>query len=166
MIVISITSSSWTEAVTLSRVLHCLIYLLIGLNFTLFYLFIYLTFLGPRWWHMEVPRLGVESELQLPAYTTATAMADLSCISDLHHSSRQWWILNPQSKAKDGTCDLMDTSRVHYRQAMMGTPHLDLVKGSVSFCLAYFAPALCLLFWNYLVSKYVFFKINLHIFFF
>ena len=25
--------------------------------------------------HMEVPRLGVKSELQLPAYTTATAMA-------------------------------------------------------------------------------------------
>ena len=29
-------------------------------------------------WHMEVPRLGVKSELQLPAYTTATAMRDLS----------------------------------------------------------------------------------------
>ena len=27
---------------------------------------------------MEVPRLGVESELQLPAYTTTTAMPDLS----------------------------------------------------------------------------------------
>ena len=27
-------------------------------------------------WHMEVPRLGVESELQLPAYTTATATRD------------------------------------------------------------------------------------------
>ena len=27
-------------------------------------------------WHMEVPRLGVESELQLPTYTTATAMPD------------------------------------------------------------------------------------------
>ena len=27
---------------------------------------------------MEVPRLGVESELQLPAYATATAMPDLS----------------------------------------------------------------------------------------
>ena len=27
---------------------------------------------------MEVPRLGVESELQLLAYTTATAPADLS----------------------------------------------------------------------------------------
>ena len=28
--------------------------------------------------HIEVPRLRVESELQLPAYTTATAMQDLS----------------------------------------------------------------------------------------
>ena len=39
-------------------------------------------------WHIEVPRLGVESELHLLAYTTATAMQDPSCISDLHHSSR------------------------------------------------------------------------------
>ena len=36
----------------------------------------------PRWelqflkWHMEVPRLGVESELPLLAYTTATATPD------------------------------------------------------------------------------------------
>ena len=30
---------------------------------------------------MEVPRLGVKSELKLPAYTTATAMQDLSCVS-------------------------------------------------------------------------------------
>ena len=29
---------------------------------------------------MEVPRLGVESELQLPAYATATATPDLSPI--------------------------------------------------------------------------------------
>ena len=28
-------------------------------------------FLGPHLWHMEVLRLGVEWELQLPAYTTA-----------------------------------------------------------------------------------------------
>ena len=38
-------------------------------------------------WHMEVPRLGVQSELQLPAYTTATATPDLSRICNLHHSS-------------------------------------------------------------------------------
>ena len=40
-------------------------------------LFIYfLSFLGPYPQHMEVPRLGVESELQLLAYATATAMSD------------------------------------------------------------------------------------------
>ena len=27
--------------------------------------FIYFCFLGPHWWHMEVPRLGVQLELQL-----------------------------------------------------------------------------------------------------
>ena len=32
----------------------------------------FLSFSHP--WHMEVPRLGVKSELQLPAYTTATAV--------------------------------------------------------------------------------------------
>ena len=31
-------------------------------------------------WHMEVPRLGIELELQLPAYTTATATPDPSHI--------------------------------------------------------------------------------------
>ena len=35
----------------------------------------------------EVPRLGIESELQLPAYTTATATQDPSHICDLYHSS-------------------------------------------------------------------------------
>ena len=33
-------------------------------------------FLGPQVLHMEVPRLRVESELQLSAYTTATATPD------------------------------------------------------------------------------------------
>ena len=50
-------------------------------------LFIIFCFLGPHLWHMKVPRPGVESELQLPAYTTVTATQDLSCICDLHHSS-------------------------------------------------------------------------------
>ena len=35
---------------------------------------------------MEVTRLEVELELQLPAYATATAMQDPSYIWDLHHS--------------------------------------------------------------------------------
>ena len=58
---------------------------------------------------MEVPRLGVKSELQLPASTTAMATPDLSCIWDLHRSSPQYQILNPLSKTKDGTHILIDT---------------------------------------------------------
>ena len=37
------------------------------------------------------------------SYTTATAMPDPSCVCDLHHSSRQCWILNPLSEARDRT---------------------------------------------------------------
>ena len=33
-------------------------------------------FLGPHLWHMEVPGLEVESEIQLPAYTTAHGNVD------------------------------------------------------------------------------------------
>ena len=33
-------------------------------------------YLGPKVWHMEVPSLGAESEVQLSAYTTATATPD------------------------------------------------------------------------------------------
>ena len=68
-------------------------------------------FLGPYSQHMEVPRLGAELELQLLAYTTATAMPDPSRVFDLHNSSRQRWILNPLSKARDGTRNLMVPSR-------------------------------------------------------
>ena len=46
---------------------------------------------------MERPRLGVELELQLPAYATATAMWDLSCVGDRHPSSPKSQILNPLS---------------------------------------------------------------------
>jgi len=69
-------------------------------------------FLGPHPQHMEVPRLTVESELHLPACTTATAIPDLSHICDLHHSSWPRQILNPLSKARDGTSILMDASQV------------------------------------------------------
>ena len=61
---------------------------------------------------MEGPRLGVQSELQLSAYTTATAILDSSRVCELHHSSWQPWILNPLSKARDGTHVLMVTSKV------------------------------------------------------
>ena len=59
------------------------------------YFLFFVVFLGLHLWHMEIPRLGVELELELPAYATATAMPDGSHILDLHHSSRQCQILNP-----------------------------------------------------------------------
>ena len=69
-------------------------------------------FLHPR--HMEVPRPGVESELQLPAYITVIAMPYLSHVCDLPHSSWQCQILNPLNEARDRTHILMDTSQVCY----------------------------------------------------
>ena len=55
--------------------------------------FVVVVFLGLCPEQMEVPRLGVELELQLPAYTTAAAMPDLSRICDLNHSSWEHQIL-------------------------------------------------------------------------
>ena len=47
---------------------------------------------------MELRRLGVKSELQLPAYVTVTATPDPSRIRDLHHSFGQHRILNSLSR--------------------------------------------------------------------
>ena len=63
------------------------------------YLFFYFfVFLGL---YIEVPRLGVELELQLLAYTTATAMPGLSHVCDLFYNPWQHRILNPLSEAGD-----------------------------------------------------------------
>ena len=71
---------------------------------------------------MEVPRLGVELELQLPAYTTAMATQDPSRICDLHHSSQQHQILNPLNEARDRTRNIMVPSQIHFLCATTGTP--------------------------------------------
>ena len=74
-----------------------------GLGWIVLFCFVFVLscFLGPHPEHMEDPRLGVESELQLPATVTATATQDLSRNCDLHHSSRQRRILNPLIGARD-----------------------------------------------------------------
>ena len=88
--------------------------------FLIFCLFV--CFLGPHLRHMEVSRLRVESELQLPAYTTAIATWDPSRVCNLYHSSQQRRILNPLSKARDWTHNLMVTRRIHFCCSTMGTP--------------------------------------------
>ena len=74
---------------------------------------------------MEVSRLGVESEMQMLAYTTATATSDPRCIY-LHHSSQQCKVLNPLNKARNWTHILMDTSQAALCLATVGTPILSL----------------------------------------
>ena len=64
-----------------SKVLRCCVKEGCWEEISFFFLFFF--FLGL---HLEVPRLGVDLELQLLAHTPATAMPDLSGICDLHQS--------------------------------------------------------------------------------
>ena len=66
-----------------------------------FFFFFFFFFLGPHMGHTEVPRLGLELELQLLAYTTAAVTWDPSRICDLYHSLWQHRILNPLIEARD-----------------------------------------------------------------
>ena len=75
---------------------------------------------------MEVPRLGVELELQLRAYTTATATQDLRHICDLHCSSQQGEIPNPLSEARDRTLILIDTSWTDFHCTTTEAPYYKL----------------------------------------
>ena len=63
---------------------------------------------------MEVPRLGVESELQPLAYTTATPTPDSSCICDLNTAHGNARSLTQLKEAKDQTFVLMGASQIHF----------------------------------------------------
>ena len=75
-------------------------------------LFVYLFIYNILGLPVEVPRLGVQSELQLLPHTTATAVPDLSCVCDLHHSAWQRWILNTLSRSGDTSRNLWVPSRI------------------------------------------------------
>ena len=94
--------------------------------FALSSLFLSLVLLGPHPGHTEVPRLGVASELEPPAYTTATAVPHPSRICNLHHSSRPRRILHPLSEPRDRTRSLVVPRRIRFRFrcATPGTPCL------------------------------------------
>ena len=71
---------------------------------------------------MDVPRLGVELELQLLAYT----------LWDLHHSSWQRRTLNPLSVARDQICNLVVPSWICFHCAMMGTPKMNEILTEIT----------------------------------
>ena len=78
-------------------------------------------FFLPHLQHMEAPRLGVKSELRLPACVTATAkkqsestdpsqICGLGMLLWLHLMGyTALWILNPVNEAKDPVCIPTDT---------------------------------------------------------
>ena len=63
-------------------------------------LFLPFVFLGLHPQHVEVPRPGVESELQLLTYTTATAMRDQSC--DCDHTTAHYNTRSLTHRARSG----------------------------------------------------------------
>ena len=93
--------SLWTEIASRTASLYYFILFFILFYFISFHFISFFCFLGPDPRHKEVPRLGIESELQLLVYTTVTATPDPNYICDLHHSSGQCRIPDPLSKARD-----------------------------------------------------------------
>ena len=89
----------------------------------LFFCFLFFL-LGLHSSHIEVPRPGLKTEVQLPAYTTAIATQSPSCACHLHYSSRQCQIPDALNEARDQTRILIDTSRIHFRCAATGPPEL------------------------------------------
>ena len=97
-----------------------------------FCFFFFFCFLGQHLRHMEVPGLGVESDLELLASATATAKPDLNCVCSLHHGSWQRWICGLLSGARDRTCISWMLVRFINHWAMMGTPFLSNLDVHIS----------------------------------
>uniref|UniRef100_A0A4X1VQB1 Protein-L-isoaspartate(D-aspartate) O-methyltransferase n=1 Tax=Sus scrofa TaxID=9823 RepID=A0A4X1VQB1_PIG len=75
-----------------------------------FFFFCLFVLLGPHLWHMEVPRLGVQSR---------------SCSFRPQPRPQQCQILNPLSEARDRTCNLMVSSQIVSAALQQELPTLD-----------------------------------------
>ena len=80
-------------------------------------------FLGPLLRHMEVPKLGVESELRLCQPVPRPVQLRIQAASVTYTTThRNAGSFSPLSKARDHTHILMDISQVCYCWATTGTP--------------------------------------------
>ena len=97
---------------------------------------------------MESPRPGIKLELQQPAYTTATAMPDLSHVCDLCRGSWQCWILHSLSEPRIKPTSSRILVRFLTCWATVGTPIYYKVKFGIIFIdwdtglLSFFPPFL------------------------
>ena len=114
---VSVPSGAWTICVSRScPLLKCLF------SFpNPFFFFFCLFRTAPMAYGSPLAR-GLIGAAAAVLHTTTTAMQDPSHVFDLHLSSQQHQILNLLSRARDWTCILVDTSRVHYHRATMGIP--------------------------------------------
>ena len=109
--------------------------------------FIFLSFFFFLLLHLEpmaVTRLGVESELQLPAYATATATPGPNCLCNLHRSSLQHRIFNPPSEARDRAFILMDTSWLLNPLSHSGNSSMFVFSSCLCTCSHPILPSQCL----------------------
>ena len=108
-------------------------------------------FLGPHIWHMDVPRQGVKLELQLLAYSTATATPCLSHVWGTYitghgnaRSLTHW--------ARPGIAPASsDTTQLRYCWATIGTPR-NAFEGPSAKSLFLFLNCQC---WSSLVAQWV-----------
>ena len=94
-----------------------------------FFFLSFFVFLGPYLRHMEVPKLGVKLELQLPAYATTTATPDLHTAASSTYTTAHCNARSLTHWAVQGSnCILMDISQIHFHWATTGTPQCHLLN--------------------------------------
>ena len=83
-------------------------------------------------WHMGDPRLGVESELQLPANATATAMCQIWAAYATYTTAHgKTGSFNPLNEVTDWTHNLRDTSHVLNSLSHNGNSPLNFFKWDI-----------------------------------
>ena len=94
------------------------------ISFTVFLFVCFFAFLGCPHSIWRFPGQGSNQSYNCWPMPQPTPMPDLSFVSDLHHSRRQPWILNPLSKARGETRNLVFPSQISFCQYHNRTPSL------------------------------------------
>ena len=92
-------------------------------------------------WHMEIPRLGVEPELQLPAYATATATLDLSCTCELRCSFPQHRYLTHRARPGSNPHQVLNLLSCNVNSLISFSNCVLIYKNTTDFCILTLCPA-------------------------
>ena len=92
------------------------------INFMFFFGFVLLFRVAPAACGSSQARGRIRATAAGLHHGHSNARSEPHHICNVHHSSRQRWIFNPLSEARDRTHILMDPSQVCFRRATIGTP--------------------------------------------